>query len=415
MPLDGVKNVVLWRAYQAHSSTLQHTPLRTYTLAPETLLPTSPAFPFCLRLTHRIEKQVLSGKGGVGKSSVTLQLALALSLQGKSVGILDIDLTGPSIPRLVGLEDAKITQAPGGWLPVPVHPGVDASSPCPNSPTIAATAAAATTTSTSTNLPPAQQQQQQHQEPIPTPSTPKPTPRGPLHCMSLGFLLRSRSDAVIWRGPKKTAMIRQFLSDVLWGETDYLLVDTPPGTSDEHIALAEQLLTLCSTSAATATPETQTTPTATQNMPRLAGAVLVTTPQAIATSDVRKEVNFCVKTNIPTLGVIENMSGYTCPCCGEVTNLFSSGGGAVMAREMGVRFLGSVPVDVGFGALVEGKGIGGDGEGSEDEDDEEEEDGEEGEEEGKVDDRPLVEKYREGWSYARFEGFAKTLIAEIEG
>ncbi|PYI12212.1 P-loop containing nucleoside triphosphate hydrolase protein [Aspergillus sclerotiicarbonarius CBS 121057] len=301
--------------------------------------------------------------GGVGKSSVTLQLALALTLQGKSVGILDIDLTGPSIPRLVGLEDAKITQAPGGWLPVPVH---SSSSP---------------TTSDETSQP----------------------PRGSLRCMSLGFLLRSRSDAVIWRGPKKTAMIRQFLSDVLWSETDYLLIDTPPGTSDEHIALAEQLLTLCTLDPTTASSSGG-------SMPRLAGAVLVTTPQAVATSDVRKEVNFCVKTRIPMLGVVENMSGYTCPCCGEVTNLFSSGGGQVLAEEMGVRFLGKVPVDVGFGELVEGKMV--------NEDSEEEENG--GEKKGEVeeevqDERPLVERYRECWSYKRFEEFARTLIGEIEG
>ncbi|OOF94369.1 hypothetical protein ASPCADRAFT_208882 [Aspergillus carbonarius ITEM 5010] len=302
---------------------------------------------------------VLSGKGGVGKSSVTLQLALSLTLQGKSVGILDIDLTGPSIPRLVGLEDAKITQAPGGWLPVPVHPST-------------------TTTPTSNE-----------------------TPHGSLRCMSLGFLLRSRSDAVIWRGPKKTAMIRQFLSDVLWSDTDYLLIDTPPGTSDEHIALAEQLLTLC-----TLDP----TSTGSGGQPRLAGAVLVTTPQAVATSDVRKEVNFCVKTRIPMLGVVENMSGYTCPCCGEVTNLFSSGGGQVLAEEMGVRFLGKVPVDVGFGELVEGKMVG-----EEDSEDEGEKEKEKGAGEEVVDERPLVERYKECWSYKRFEEFAKTLIGEIEG
>ncbi|RJE19688.1 hypothetical protein PHISCL_07986, partial [Aspergillus sclerotialis] len=260
---------------------------------------------------------VLSGKGGVGKSSVTLQLALSLSLQGKSVGILDIDLTGPSIPRLVGQENAKITQAPGGWLPVPVHAADTASESAPSS--------------------------------TETPEEPK---RGSLRCMSLGFLLRERGDAVIWRGPKKTAMIRQFLTDVLWGETDYLLVDTPPGTSDEHIALAEQLLTVSATDPGTAQGS---------GLPRLAGAVLVTTPQAVATSDVRKEVNFCVKTKIPTLGVIENMSGYACPCCGDVTNLFSSGGGQVMAQEMGVKFLGAVPVDVKFGELVEGR-IGEEGE-----------------------------------------------------
>lgn len=229
--------------------------------------------------------------------------------------------------------------------------------------------------------------------------------------MSLGFLLRSRSDAVIWRGPKKTAMIRQFLSDVLWNETDYLLIDTPPGTSDEHIALAEQLLTLCTIDASSSSSS---------SLPRLAGAVLVTTPQAVATSDVRKEVNFCVKTRIPMLGVVENMSGYTCPCCGEVTNLFSSGGGQVLAEEMGVRFLGKVPVDVGFGELVEGK-VGGEEGDSEDEDEGEggdgsadKADGEKKEEEEK-DERPLVERYRECWSYARFEEFSKTLIAEIEG
>lgn len=300
--------------------------------------------------------QVLSGKGGVGKSSVTLQLALALTLQGKSVGILDIDLTGPSIPRLVGLEDAKITQSPAGWVPVPVHSATDNAT---------------------------------------GPAT------GSLRCISLGFLLRDRGDAVIWRGPKKTAMIRQFLSDVSWGETDYLLVDTPPGTSDEHIALAEQLLTTATTDAAAA---------AAGGRPRLAGAVLVTTPQAIATSDVRKEVNFCVKTRIPTLGVIENMSGYACPCCGEVSNIFSSGGGRAMAQEMGIKFLGVVPVDVKFGELVEGGKIQ-DGSDSEDE-------GETSRQEPEpesVDNRPLVERYKDCWSYPRFEEFARTLIADIDG
>ena len=196
-------------------------------------------------------------------------------------------------------------------------------------------------------------------------------------------------------------MIRQFLSDVLWSDTDYLLIDTPPGTSDEHIALAEQLLTLC-----TLDP----TSTGSGGQPRLAGAVLVTTPQAVATSDVRKEVNFCVKTRIPMLGVVENMSGYTCPCCGEVTNLFSSGGGQVLAEEMGVRFLGKVPVDVGFGELVEGKMVG-----EEDSEDEGEKEKEKGAGEEVVDERPLVERYKECWSYKRFEEFAKTLIGEIEG
>jgi Mrp family chromosome partitioning ATPase len=256
---------------------------------------------------------VLSGKGGVGKSSVTLQLALTLAQQGHNVGILDIDLTGPSIPRLLNLEDKKVKQAPGGWLPVQVHDATDAD---------------------------------------PDHATPK---RGSLHALSLAFLLPSRSSAVIWRGPKKTAMVRQFVSDVMWPpNTDYLLIDTPPGTSDEHIAIVEELHKL----AVEAQPvASQTQERVMQNIPqgpRLSGAVIVTTPQAIATADVRKELNFCVKTQVPVLGVIENMAGFMCPCCGEISNVFSKGGGQVMASEANVPFLGSVPIDTGFGALVEG-------------------------------------------------------------
>ncbi|CZT43206.1 related to putative nucleotide binding protein (NUPB) [Rhynchosporium secalis] len=229
---------------------------------------------------------VLSGKGGVGKSSITTQLALSLSLAGHSVGILDIDLTGPSIPRLFGIESAKVTQAPGGWIPVPVHPANPGAG------------------------------------------------IGALSCMSLGFLLRERGDAVVWRGPKKTAMVRQFLSDVLWGEIDYLLIDTPPGTSDEHISLAETLLK-------NARPG------------QVAGAVVVTTPQAVATADVKKELNFCTKTGINVIGVIENMSGFVCPNCSECTEIFQKGGGKLMAKEFGVRFLASVPLDPQFVMLVE--------------------------------------------------------------
>ncbi|PVH75356.1 P-loop containing nucleoside triphosphate hydrolase protein [Cadophora sp. DSE1049] len=232
---------------------------------------------------------VLSGKGGVGKSSVTTQLALSLSLAGHSVGVLDIDLTGPSIPRMFTLEDARVTQAPGGWLPIIVHPGIE--------------------TETGQQI-------------------------GPLHVMSLGFLLPHRGDAVVWRGPKKTAMVRQLLSEIKWDSLDYLLVDTPPpGTSDEHISLVETLL--------------QTYPD------QLAGAVLVTTPQAVATADVRKELNFCIKTGLRILGVVENMSGFVCPHCSECTDLFSAKGGQVMAEEFGVRFLGRVPIDPEFGMLIE--------------------------------------------------------------
>ncbi|KAI1312945.1 cytosolic Fe-S cluster assembly factor CFD1 [Xylaria venustula] len=229
---------------------------------------------------------VLSGKGGVGKSSITTQLGLSLSLAGHSVGVLDVDLTGPSMPRMFNIEDAKVTQAPGGWLPVPVHAA-----------------------SLETGV-------------------------GELRCMSLGFLLRGRGDAVVWRGPKKTAMIRQFLSDVLWGEMDYLLIDTPPGTSDEHISLAETLLK-------EARPG------------QVAGAVVVTTPQAVATADVRKELNFCVKTSIPVIGVIENMAGFVCPNCAECTDIFGKGGGQVMADDFSVPFLGRIPIDPQFVMLIE--------------------------------------------------------------
>lgn len=230
--------------------------------------------------------QVLSGKGGVGKSSVTTQLALSLSLAGHSVGILDVDLTGPSIPRMLSIEESKVTQIPGGWAPVPVHEKDDSKG------------------------------------------------IGSLHAMSLGFLLPKRGDAVVWRGPKKTAMIRQFIQDVLWDETDFLLIDTPPGTSDEHISLAETL-------------QTEALPS------QVAGAVVVTTPQAVSTSDVRKELNFCFKTNIRVLGVVENMCGFVCPHCAECTDIFGSGGGKSMAEEFKVPFLGSIPIDAQFITLLE--------------------------------------------------------------
>lgn len=156
-------------------------------------------------------------------------------------------------------------------------------------------------------------------------------------------------------------------------------------------------------------------------IPFLAGAVLVTTPQAVATSDVRKEINFCVKTQIPILGVIENMSGYTCPCCGEVSNLFSRGGGEVMAAEMSIPFLGRVPVDVKFGQLVESQKIDDDGveSGGGDDLDEEDEDEDDRviEEERNPfedDERLLVEKYKDCWSHPIFEGFTKDLLREIE-
>ena len=294
--------------------------------------------------------QVLSGKGGVGKSSVTTQLALSLCLAGRAVGVLDIDLTGPSIPRFLGIEGAAISQAPGGWVPVQVH-GAQTLPPAPP-PTYPLPAHS--DAATDRRGPPADD------------ATGSPadeggggTRVGALHAVSLGFLLASRDAAVVWRGPKKTAMVRQFLADVRWPALDVLLVDTPPGTSDEHIAAVETLLPLVAAPGAPPARNSDTAavagaaPEAGAGKPRLAGAVVVTTPQAVAVADVRKELNFCAKTGVRVLGVVENLSGYVCPCCGVPANLFAKGGGAVMARDFGVPFLGSVPIDGLWGQLVE--------------------------------------------------------------
>ena len=290
----------------------------------------------------------------MGKSSITTQLALSLSLAGHSVGILDIDLTGPSIPRFLGIEDAKVRQAPGGWLPVEVH-SAQLLQPAPQpayslphiEPGYSVTSGTSETNGTTNGT---------REHPSPGVSSTgalanEPQRIGPVHAMSLAFLLASRSSAIVWRGPKKTAMVRQFLTDVLWPPTDYLLIDTPPGTSDEHISLVETLLKDISTPAPT--NKVNGLSGTGSRRPQLAGAVIVTTPQAVAISDVRKELNFCGKTGVKVIGVVENMSGYVCPCCGVVSNIFSKGGGEVMAREFGVQFLGGVPIDPLWGRLVE--------------------------------------------------------------
>eukprot|EP00038_Savillea_parva_P025086 m.46172 g.46172 ORF g.46172 m.46172 type:complete len:273 (-) comp6727_c0_seq2:122-940(-) len=219
---------------------------------------------------------VLSGKGGVGKSTVATQIATALVRHGKKVGLLDVDLCGPSIPRMLGLSEGTVHQCSEGWVPVY-----------------------------------ADREQQ-------------------LAVMSIGFLLGSADDPVVWRGPKKTGMVQQFLTQVAWGELDYLVVDTPPGTSDEHLAVVESLRAY-----------------------RPDGAVLVTTPQGVALNDVRREASFCRKASIPILGVVENMSGYVCPHCSEEVNIFSAGGGERLAEESGVPFLGKIPVDPRLGAALD--------------------------------------------------------------
>lgn len=211
---------------------------------------------------------VLSGKGGVGKSTVAVQLASSLRDRGNRVGILDIDLCGPSIPVLLGLDDHEVHQCPQGWVPV-------------------------YTDQTQT-----------------------------LGVMSIAFLLNKKTDPVVWRGPKKNAMIKQFLTDVYWQDLDYLIIDTPPGTSDEHISVVENVQEW--------NPD---------------GAVLVTTPQGVAIGDVRREISFCKKTGVKILGLVENMSGFVCPTCSECTNIFSSGGGESLANHANIKFLGRLPID----------------------------------------------------------------------
>jgi len=214
------------------------------------------------RIKHKI--LVLSGKGGVGKSSVAAGLAVHLAALGKSVAVLDIDIHGPSIPRLLGVEGERVTGTNESIQPVVSSTGVSV--------------------------------------------------------MSMGLLLQGRDEAVIWRGPLKYGVIKQFLRDVEWGELDYLIVDSPPGTGDEPLSVA-------------------------QLIKEADGALIVTTPQAVSTNDVRRSIGFSRQLELPILGVIENMSGFVCPSCGTNVNVFGAGGGASMAEELDVPFLGSIPID----------------------------------------------------------------------
>jgi len=218
-------------------------------------------------ISHKIV--VLSGKGGVGKSTVAVNLAVSLVQLGKRVGLLDIDIHGPSVPHILGVgpryPDVTGTDD-GGTVLQPVS--VD----------------------------------------------------GNLKVMSVGFLLEDRDAAVIWRGPMKYGVIKQFLRDVAWGTLDFLVVDSPPGTGDEPLSVIQLL-------------------------EQVSGGIVVTTPQDVALNDVRRSVSFCRKLEVPVIGVVENMSGFVCPECGKETNIFSTGGGMAMARDMGVPFLGRVPID----------------------------------------------------------------------
>ena len=218
-----------------------------------------------VRLNHIKHKiMVLSGKGGVGKSTVAANIAVTLSMEGLKVGLLDSDFHGPSIPTLLNLEDHYPEVQGKIMLPIEYNEN--------------------------------------------------------LKVMSIGFLIPNKDDAVIWRGPMKMNVLKQLLTDVEWGDLDYLIIDVPPGTGDEPLSIA-------------------------QLIPGIDGGIIVTTPQNLSLNDVRKSISFCRQLNVPVVGVVENMSGLICPHCHKLINVFKTGGGEKMAREMGVPFLGSIPLD----------------------------------------------------------------------
>lgn len=215
------------------------------------------------RIRHKIF--VMSGKGGVGKSSVTVNTAAALARRGFRVGILDVDMHGPSVPKLLGLASTvEVDEENCRLLPVAYNEN--------------------------------------------------------LFVISMDSFLEDKDQAVIWRGPKKSAAIRQFVADVAWGDLDFLFIDSPPGTGDEHMTVLKTI------------PD--------------AVCVVVTTPQEISLADVRKAVNFLQYANASILGVVENMSGLVCPHCSKDIDLFKKGGGKELAEAYSLRFLGAVPLDL---------------------------------------------------------------------
>lgn len=206
---------------------------------------------------------VMSGKGGVGKTSVAANLAMALSKQGARVGLMDVDLHGPDIPRILGLKGVLEASVDGRIKPKPYSDN--------------------------------------------------------LEVVSVGSMAGDPDKAVIWRGPLKLQVIRQFISGVQWGKLDYLIIDSPPGTGDEPLTIAQTI------------PD--------------AKAIIVTMPQEMSLDDVRKSINFCKTVNMQVFGLIENMSGFVCPHCGKAIDLFGSGGGFRTATAMDIPFLGRIPLD----------------------------------------------------------------------
>ncbi len=213
-------------------------------------------------IKHRIA--VMSGKGGVGKSTIAVSLAVSLARKGLKVGLLDADIHGPNLPKMLGLDNQRLQAGENGIIPQKVMDN--------------------------------------------------------LHVVSMAFLLENPDNPVVWRGPLKHTVIRQFVADVQWGELDYLIIDLPPGTGDEPLSVA-------------------------QVIKPMDGSVIVTTPQDVALLDSRKSVVFSQQIEVPVLGVVENMSGFSCPHCGREIDLFKQGGGRKAAEELKVPFLGAVPLD----------------------------------------------------------------------
>jgi ATP-binding protein involved in chromosome partitioning len=214
------------------------------------------------RIRHKV--LVMSGKGGVGKTTVAVNLAWALAREGRRVGIMDVDIHGPNVPKMLGAENALLGTTERSILPAEAAPN--------------------------------------------------------LKVMSVALLLRQDSDAVIWRGPLKMGLIKQLLRDVDWGDLDVLVIDAPPGTGDEPLSVV-------------------------QLIGDLDGAVIVTTPQEMSILDVRKSITFCRQVRLEVLGIVENMRGFVCPHCGKRVDILGSGGGEALARELGIDFLGAVPIE----------------------------------------------------------------------